>query len=84
MVESAGISEESMNLQTLNKICFTVCIVCIATGIVISLGLIWFSHDDDVLWKGLGTVGVVFAGAALTLSVSRTLGGKPRQNSPND
>ena len=60
-----------MDIKTLNKICFTICIVCIVVGIVLGIALIWGSHDDEVRWKGLGTVSVLFAGSLLTLAVSK-------------
>jgi len=73
-----------MNLKTLNKICFTICIVCIVVGIVLGLALIWGSHDSEVMWKGLGTVSVLFAGSVLTLAVSKAFtqksGSKSHEN----
>jgi len=45
--------------------------VCIVVGIVLGLALIWGSHDDEVMWKGLGTVAVLFTGSTLTLAVSK-------------
>ena len=59
-----------MGLKVLNKICFTICIVCIVIGIVLGLALIWGSPDSEVMWKGLGTVLVLFFGSASTLAVS--------------
>lgn len=62
-------------LQYLNKICFSVCIVCIALGTVLSLAMIWGEiNDNKLLWKSWLTIGVLFLASALTLSVSRTLG----------
>ena len=59
-----------MGLRALNKICFTICIVCIVIGIVLGLVLIWGSPDSEVMWKGLGTVLVLFFGSASSLAVS--------------
>jgi hypothetical protein len=70
-----------MNLKALNKICFTICIVCIVVGVVLGLALIWATQDSEIMWKGLGTVAVLFFGSALTLAVSNTFtrksGSKP-------
>jgi len=73
-----------MDLKILNKICFTVCVVCIVVGIVLGLSLIWGSHDSAVMWKGLGTVGVLFMGSSLTLAVSNTFGRSSRSKSSDD
>lgn len=70
-----------MDLRALNKICFTICIVCIAIGVVFGLALIWVTHSSEIAWKGFATVSVVFLGAALTLSVSKTFEGKLRGRS---
>ena len=68
-----------MNLDRLNKMCFMVCIVCIVLGAALSLVMIWSEiRDNDFLWKSLLSLGVLFLAAAVTLSVSKTLGGKPR------
>lgn len=68
-----------MNIQILNKLCFTVCIVCIVAGAVLSLAMIWFElQDEKVVWKSWLTIGVFFLASALTLSVSRTLAWKPK------
>ena len=33
--------EVSMDLQVLNKLCLTICIVCIVVGTVLSISMIW-------------------------------------------
>ena len=70
-----------MDLRALNKICFTICIICIVIGIVLGLALIWVSQSSEFVWKCFATVSVVFLGAALTLSVSKTFEGKLRARS---
>ena len=66
-----------MNLHHLNKICFTICIVCIVLGTVLSLAMIWGEiRDNESVWKSWLTIGVLFLASALTLSVSKTLGGR--------
>ncbi len=65
-----------MALKTLNKICFTICIVCIVAGTAISLGMIWGDMaDDEGIWKIWGTILVLFLSSAMTMLVSRILGG---------
>jgi len=63
-------------LAILNRVCFTICIVCIIGGTVLSLSMIWYAHDSEFLTKSWGTMGVLFVGSALTLVVSRIVGGR--------
>ncbi len=66
-----------MNLQYLDKICFTICIICIVCGTVLSLAMIWGEiRGNAFVWKSWLTIGVLFLASALTLSVSKTLGGR--------
>ncbi len=68
-----------MRLQSLNKICFTICIVCIVAGAVLSLAMIWLDLlNEEFMWKLWLTVGVLLLSSALTLSISKTLALKPR------
>lgn len=68
-----------MDLQHLNKICFTICIVCIVLGTVLSLAMIWGDiRDNDFVWKSWLTIAVLFLASALTLSVSKALGGRTK------
>jgi hypothetical protein len=52
--------------------------------IVLGLSLIWGAHDDEVMWKGLGTVAVLFTGSTLTLAVTRAFSQKSRSDSSDD
>jgi len=64
-----------MNLQLLNKVCFTICISCIVLGTVFSLAIIWGElSDNELFWKSWLSIGVLFLASVLTLSVSKTLG----------
>ncbi len=68
-----------MNLQKLNKICFTICIICIVAGAVLSLAMIWLElQNEKFVWKSWLTIGVFFLASALTLSVSKTLAWKQK------
>ena len=49
------------------------CVVCIVCGVVLGLLLIWGGLEGPVAVRGLGTVGVLLAGASLMLGVNRTL-----------
>ena len=70
-----------MNLQHLNRICFTICIVCIVLGTVLSLAMIWGEiNDNEFVWKSWLTIGLFFLASALTLSVSKALGGRAKHN----
>ena len=70
-----------MNLQHLNKICFTICIVCIVLGTVLSSAMIWSEiRDNEFVWKSWLTIGVLFLASALTLGVSKTLGERTKRD----
>ena len=45
-------------------------------AVALGLALIWVSHSSEFVWKGLATVALVFLGAALTLTLSKTFEGK--------
>ena len=65
-----------MDIRALNKICFTICIVCIVLGTVLGLAMIWSNiKDSEFVWKSWLTIGLFFLAASLTLSVSRTFEG---------
>lgn len=64
-----------MNLRLLNKICFVVCVTCIALACILSLVMIWGDiHDNKLVWKLWITIAILFITSALTLSVSKTYG----------
>ncbi len=73
-----------MNLQKLNRICFTICLVCIVLGMVLSLAMIWGEvKDNAMVWKSWLTIGVFFLASTLTLSVSKTLGERQKDKDDN-
>jgi hypothetical protein len=76
------ISKETtiMDTQKLNKICFTLCIVTVVLATLLAFALIWGSGDKEFLWKGELSVGVLFLASAVTLSVSKSLGGKANKD----
>lgn len=69
-----------MYLQHLNKICFTICIICIVMGTVLSLAMIWGDLGDNaVLWKAWLTILVLFLASGMTLVVSKAISGRTKQ-----
>ncbi|MCC6420839.1 MAG: hypothetical protein IT429_21600 [Gemmataceae bacterium] len=56
-------------MVNLSKVCYTVCIVCIVVGTLLSIVLIWEGLNNVVAWKGLGTVTVFFFASLITLAV---------------
>ena len=62
--------------QVLNRVCFTICIICIAAGTVFSLSMIWTPYESEVLLKTWATITVLFFASTATLIVSRVVGGK--------
>lgn len=68
-----------MDHQHLNKICFTICIICIVMGTVLSLAMIWVDLGDNaVLWKAWLTILVFFIASGMTLIVSKAIGGRAK------
>jgi hypothetical protein len=65
-----------MNLTGLNKLCWTICIVCIVAGTAFSLSMIWGEYQNDTLMKAWATIAVLFFASAATLIVSKVVGGK--------
>jgi len=65
-----------MDLTNLNKICYTICIICIVAGTVLSLTMIWVPYQSDTLMKSWTSIGVLFFASAATLIVSKVLGSK--------
>ena len=71
------------NWQVLNRVCFTICIICIVAGTVFSLSMIWTPYESEDLLKVWGTVAVLFFASTATLIVSRVVGvkaGAPSQS----
>jgi len=62
--------------QLLNRICFTICIICIIGGTVLSLSMIWYTHESEFLVKAWGTMGVLFFASLMTMLVAKIVGGK--------
>ena len=70
------------NWQLLNRICFTICIICIVAGTALSLSMIWTAYANDFLWKAWSSMGVLFFGSGATLIVSRVVGGTTGEARP--
>jgi hypothetical protein len=65
-----------MNMKALKTICYTICIICIMAGTVLTFSMIWGPYENAVLWKAWLSMGVLFFASAGTLVVSNLLGGK--------
>ena len=63
------------NWQVLNRVCFTIRIICIAGGTVLSLSMIWTPYENEFLLRTWATMGVLFFASVATLIVSRVVGG---------
>ena len=54
-----------------NKICFTLCLICIIVGTTISILAIWkVIADQDFYWRSLMTLGVLFLASVLTATIN--------------
>jgi type IV secretory pathway VirB2 component (pilin) len=60
-------------LTIVNRICYTICILCIIAGVVVGLMIIWGDRRDENHWKYMASLFVVFAASSLTMSVNRLL-----------
>ena len=60
-------------LKIVNRICYTICIICIVAGVVLGLRIIWGDRQGPDHWKYLATILVLFLASSLTLSVNRLL-----------
>jgi hypothetical protein len=58
-------------MNVLNKICFTICLICTIVAIGLALSMIWLSHSSEFIWKSLATCGVVFLGSSSLAAVGR-------------
>ena len=68
-----------MTLETLNKVCFAICMACITAGALLALAMIWWElGGDELFWKLWQTIGTVFVAAALTLAISKSMESKVR------
>jgi DMSO reductase anchor subunit len=53
-------------MSLVNKICFTICIVTIALGVVLGLSMIWCDVDSEYAWKtGITLVLFFISGASV-------------------
>jgi hypothetical protein len=64
-----------MDLTVLNRICWTISIVCIVAGTALSFSMIWGEYESEFLWKAWTSIGVLFFASAATLIVSKVVSG---------
>ena len=65
-----------MDLSMLNRICWTVCIVCIIAGTALTFFMIWGKPENEFVWKAWTSMAVLFFASAATLVVNRNAGKK--------
>ncbi|MBC7835051.1 MAG: hypothetical protein H7Y88_08110 [Phycisphaerales bacterium] len=62
-----------LRLKAIDRVCYGACMVTIILGITVCIALIWVSSEHETLWRGLATLGVIFAGSVLTMSVNQMI-----------
>jgi len=67
-----------MDLRVLNRVCFTICTVCIILGTLLSFSMIWVNYESEFIWKSWLTIGVLFVASGLTWIVSKAFVGRAR------
>jgi hypothetical protein len=65
-----------MDLTALNRICWTISIICIVAGTALSFSMIWGEQESEFLWKAWISIGVLFFASAATLIVSKVVSSK--------
>lgn len=61
-----------MNTNLTRSICFTICVVCIVSGLVLGLAMIWdVVNDAEFAYRVFMTLCLFFISALLTLSVTK-------------
>ena len=65
-----------MDLTILNRICWSLCIICIIVGTVLTFTMIWatFPPESQFIWQAWTSVAVLFFASGATLVVSKVLG----------
>jgi hypothetical protein len=57
-------------MGTLNKICFTVCVVAVALAMIFGLAMIWTDIDPAIAWKVFLTLSMFVGGAAAVSGIN--------------
>ena len=63
-------------MKSLTIVCFTICLLCIVAGVIVSLMLIWGPEETNTLWRSLASIGVFFLASLLTIAVASMVGPK--------
>ncbi|MBD3246741.1 MAG: hypothetical protein GF333_06985 [Candidatus Omnitrophica bacterium] len=63
-----------LNPQGVKTVIFTVMVACVGLGVVVSILAIWDFAQNDVLWRTLATLGVIWLGCIIFGSVNRRFG----------
>lgn len=68
-----------MNMEILNKICYTICIVCIVMGTLLALLMIWADlYRSEFIWRAWLTILIFFLASGMTLSVNKAFAWRNR------
>ena len=59
-----------MSTRWVNVICYTTCVLCILSAVVLAVWLIWGNLSTDTAWRGFATIGVLFFASLLTFGVN--------------
>jgi hypothetical protein len=59
--------------DTINKVSFVVCLICLAIGILLALIGIWGEVEREIYWKLTETTSVLFVFSLLTTVVNRLM-----------
>lgn len=58
-------------MSFLNKLCFSICLICVVVAIGLALAMIWLSQSSEFMWKSLATCGVVFLGSSFLAAIGK-------------
>ncbi len=61
-------------MNTINKICLTIFILCIVLGTTLSILAIWdVLITDNILFRSISTLGVIFFGSLMVAIVNKII-----------
>ena len=74
------------NMQKVNRICLTICIVTIISASLIALLAVWgvVGEDTQLMWRSLGTCAILFFASAVTMTVLNTYRTVTRKDPPSE
>jgi membrane protein YdbS with pleckstrin-like domain len=57
-------------IPAIKVVCWSMCIICIFLGVILSLWMIWGDVSSDTAWKAWATLGVFFFASIATYGVT--------------